>query len=272
MSQETVSARGMSDTARRSGARARPWPREHGAWAILLVSFAAGWAVAWRADPRLIPLLVACVFALAVRTHVLEVASRQSLILLWPWGVVDGLVSLAGLCATAVGRPAVVGMAALGLFAMSADAGGRAMRLARGLAADVASIGALTLAGPAALYVASGTLSGDAFWLWAALTMHFLGAVLRVRARLAQTKDITSGARTWRAMLVYHAAAALIAGALGAFGSAPRLLWTAFAPAVLWAFREPRHAEPVVLATIGRRERNGSLLFAVLAALAFRLR
>jgi len=252
--------------------KARPWPREHGAWAILLVSFGAGWAVGWKPDIRLLPLLVACVFALALRTDVVEAVTARRLRRLWPWGVSDGLVSLAALCTAAVGRPGLFGMAVLGMLAMSVDTAVRGGRIPRSLLAEVVSTGGLALAGPAALYTASGVLSGDVLWLWTALTVHFLGAVLRVRARLAQSKDASMGRRAWKAVLVYHLCAAAAAGAAGLLGWVPPAMWAAFVPALLSGLRERGQSGPLVLAKVGRRERNGSILFAVLLAAASRLR
>lgn len=254
-----------------SGVGVRPWPREHGAWAILLVSFGVGWAVAWEFDLRILPLLVSCSFALALRTDVLDAVATRSVGRLWPWGISDGLVSLAGLSAAAIGRPVLLGMAVVGLLAISADAALRAARVRRGLAADIVSTGALALAGPAALYTVSGVLSAQALCVWVVLTVHFLEAVLRVRARLAQAKDVGGGHRAWALVLAYHLAAAALAGALALFGWVPPAMWLAFAPAVLFALRERGRSGPVVLARVGRSERNGSILFAVLLVTSYRL-
>lgn len=121
------------------------------------------------------------------------------------------------------------------------------------------------------MYTASGVLSAQAACIWAVLVVHFLGAVPRFRARLAQAKDVGSGRRAWALVVAYHSGAVALAGALGMLGWVPPAMWLAFAPAVLFDLRERGRTGPVVLAKVGRSERNGSILFAVLLVTSFRL-
>jgi hypothetical protein len=181
------------------------FPREHGAWGLLLVPLVTGAAVGLRPGGpiiRLVPLVIAALALFWLRTPVeswlgtgpmraqqggeLRVVRRTAVML----GVVS---SLALVCLFWHGRnPGLVWIGAVAAVAFAAQALLRkAWRQAR-IAAQIIGAAGLASTAPAAYYVASGHWNSTAWTLWianfafAANQIHFVQ--LRIHAARAATK------------------------------------------------------------------------------------
>lgn len=263
------------------------FPREHGAWGILLVPLITGAAAGLHAGGHtesLAPLFIA-VLALfwlrtpleswmgsapvkarsaeeihQVRSACLVLATVSAAALLWLfWGARNpNLLWIGAIAGTALAGQAIIR---------------QAWRKQRTVAQIIGAAG-LTSVAAAACYATTNRLDRLAFSLWA---LNFLFASnqiqfvqLRIRAAHAKTPaERLAGGRAflWSQMLT---AAVLIAG------SATRLIdWllaAAFAP-ILWRgfawYLSP--FEPLVVRTLGKRELGYAIAFGILLILATRL-
>jgi len=275
----------MSGTPGRQ--RSLVFPREHGAWGILLVPLITGTAVGLRggnSGGSLAPLTIAVLAMFWLRTPLeswmgtvptkarsrseFELVRRAALILsaiavaalvwlFWGWRNLD-LLWLGVIAATAFLGQATVR---------------RIWRKARTAAQMIGAAG-LTVVAPAAYYVVSGHLNNRAWLLWllnlafAANQIQFVQLRIRGAHAMSRTDKLTLGGS--------FIAAQFILITLLVTGCAVRLLtWyaaTAFAPVLgrgfAWFSSTYR---PLAIHALGKRELMHAMVFGVLLILAFRL-
>ena len=264
------------------------WPREHGAWGILLVPLLTG---AWIGNPqgeRIIWLFFFAVVALGLfclRTPVevmLTISRMQpqndaerratlysfcvyssvvglSLAILFWWARADGLLLLGAVAAAAFLLQAVLKTL------------GRKTRMNAQLTGAIA----LTSTAAGAYYVASGALDRTAFVLWAANWLFAANQIYYVQLRLRAARAVTWAEKLarGRGFLLSEAFTLLLLGLAWRTGWLPGLALAAFIPVLVrgltWFARSPR---PLAIHRLGVSELIHAIVFGVLFIASFQLR
>lgn len=265
--------------------RALVFPREHGAWGMLLVPLMTGAAVGLRAGEQVMPTLLLTTLVLALfclrtpleswlGTGAVRAQTSEERQLVRRFTI--PLVAIAALAGTALfwqgkNRDLLL----LGVIAGSAFAGqislkkmGRATRVA----AEVVGALALTSTAPAAYCAATGRLDAKAWtlwllnWLFAANQIHFVWLSIR-GARYGLSAEKFLAGLTFLAGQVLLGAILLIASRLAWL---PALTIVAFVPVLLrgfvWFAKSP---QPIVVRRLGWTELAHALVFGVLLATSF---
>jgi hypothetical protein len=259
----------------------RNWriPKEHGVWAMIYVPLLLGATAAGAWGVRIVWLAVAATAFLF---------AREASLAWWRarvWGRDPGnagrMALFYSVLAAASGVELMLSNNLWGLGAFGAaatvlaiwHARQAARREERTVATEVLGIAGLTLTAPAAHYAALGRFETAGLWIWAASAAYFTSSVFYVKLRVltAYPKQPGELARIRRWCWLYHAALALAAGAVVAFGAAPVALLLAYTPVLARAFWHLwRPAQRLVLTRVGLLEIAYSVLFLFWAALAFR--
>jgi hypothetical protein len=138
--------------------------------------------------------------------------------------------------------------------------------------AEILGIIGLTLTAPAAYYVARGSWTGTAVWLWALCVLYFASSVFYVKLRVLslqprkdrERRDMRAGAIAYHALLLIALVGLTVARRL------PVLALVAFVPVLArtaWSLGRP--VRPVNLRRVGGLEILYSVNFLVFTALAF---
>jgi len=264
------------------------FPREHGAWGILLVPLATEAAVGLLAGGRagpLAPLGIAVLALFWLRTPVeswmgtapVRARTHDEVAL-----VRNAALALAAVALTALiwlfwgGRnPRLLWIgAAAGAAFIAQTAVKRTGRSAR-TAAQIVGAAGLTLVAPAAYYAVTGRLNGAAWSLWIANLLFAANQIqfvqLRIRAAHAiKPNEKVSAGRGFLAGQIILMALLGLACADRLFGWYATL---AFLPVLFrgfaWFVSEP---EPLAIHALGRRELIHAVAFAFLLVLGFQLR
>jgi hypothetical protein len=263
------------------------WPREHGAWGILLVPLVSGAWVGLLAGRGIASLLLFTVAALALfclrtpveiwlETSPLRPATRSErrvvLCSILVYACIAGLVVGTLLWSARAYGLLILGTAVAGLFVAQAVLKklGRPTRMTSQL------IGALGLTSTAAgaYYVVTGQLDSRALilwganWLLVANQIHFVQ--LRIRAARASTRGekIARG----RSFLLGELLTTFLLALAWRTGNFPGLAILAFVPVlargVLWFFRRPA---PLAIHRLGVSELTHALVFGALLILGYQL-
>ena len=257
------------------------WPREHGAWGILLVSLITGAAIGLSSAANLIPLLwliLAAIAAFCLRTPIENsmpgAPFRPRTQAEWQWvsmaatayiliggfaGImlwIDGAVKL-------IWMPA---LAAFGLFALQAVLKrlGRAWRMP---SAILAAFG-MTLTATIGYIVAAGKAGDLAIGVWLLNGLFAANQILYVQFRISETRDARNSAsiRRKRIFLASEAVTttAIMAGSLT--GALPNLALISFVPLLvrggIWSFRTV--PEPLRIHRLGKTELAHAIVFGLL--------
>jgi hypothetical protein len=254
-------------------------PREHGAWAMLYVPFAAGVLVAGKVNWGVALLLVATTAVFI---------SRESLVA-WLRAESRGrdaggarraaLVYLA--LAAAGGLPlllfyqlywlAPLALAGAVLLAVNGKQGLEMED--RSIKGELLAIAAMSLTGPAAYYAASRSWDATAFWLWALSAVYFASSVFYIKLRVLRLNPRRAEAarQVSHYSASYHLAVLAALAALAAAGQLHLFAVAAFAPVIaraLWSLAQP--AKKVNLKRAGVLELAYSIIFLVFVTLNFR--
>lgn len=253
-------------------------PREHGAWVMLLVAYLLGTVTAGSAGwPSALLLVAILALFIASRPLELSIQGRGS-------SAVGRLVAY-GVIGIAAGLGLLVRFGLWMLLPLGAGAGLilglqvplRKRHLDRTWPARLASIAALLAAGPAAYYVASGSLDTRALGVWLLASLYSGSSVFYVRLHYRppakrKGEPLQEGRlAAERQMGTYLATIFATTAVLGLAGALPPLAMAAFVPLaikVAWAWRR-RDLRPS-LRQIGLREMGHSALFLLLAGGAMR--
>jgi YwiC-like protein len=289
ISQHSAHQEAKSHVSEWSAARVRSlvWPREHGAWGILLVPLVTGAAVGLAAGRGLLPLLLftlaaLALFCLRVPVEVLLettplrvqnpgerravvfflslyalIAAASLAILFWS-GRANGLLLLGGAAAAALGLQAVLRKL------------GRDMRMSSQL---VGAIG-LTSTAAGACYVATGHFDTRALVLWAANWLFAANQIHYVQLRIHAARAASRAQKLSRGwgFLVNETSTALLLGLAWRLALLPGWATLAFAPILLrglaWFLRP--HT-PLHVHSLGKLELAHAILFCLLFVLALLL-
>lgn len=269
-------------------------PREHGAWAMLLMpfllgSFAAGWG-GWGSF-----FLLTAILLLFSSSRPLEVAlqywshskasneragrdelqerGRSALIHLATYLTLGGASGL--LLLLLFQRWDLLGLGIVAGAALALQLPLKRRRLDRSWTARLLSIAALSATGPAAYYVASGLLDRHAVAIWLLAFLYSGASVFYVRLVYqppARLKLDTLGqlrAQAGKQIAAYLVVAALVVGGLTALGWMPVLGILSLLPTgakAAWVWTRPDYRP--TLKQVGLTEIGHSTLFALLALLA----
>lgn len=262
------------------------WPREHGAWGMLLIPLVAGGWVGLRAGHG-ISLLVFFGFAalalFCLRTP-LEAWLETSPLRAQTWGekraVAYSMIFYASIAGVALavlwGRGRGYGLLILAAVVAATFVAQAVLRkLGRETRMMAQLIGALGLTSTAAgaYYVVTGRFDSTALtlwaanWLFAANQIHFVQLRIRAARAATRTEKFVRG----RDFLVGEAFTALLVWLAWRFGSLPGLAGLAFGPVLLrglvWFFT-PRRAT-LDIHRLGLSELVHALAFGVLFILGF---
>ncbi|HXF05323.1 MAG TPA: YwiC-like family protein [Blastocatellia bacterium] len=253
-------------------------PKEHGAWAMVSVSLALGMLVARQVSGRLI-LLIISVMALFI--------ARESLVAWWrarqrgrSVPEAERLARFYLAVALVTGAPLVLWHHLLGLVPLGLLAGVLLLlnlRQAESLEdrtvlGEILAITGLTLAAPAAYYVARGRWESTALWLWVLSALYFTSSVFYVKLRVLSAGRRREEAQrsVWRQCLFYHSFLLAALVLLAVTGRVNLFVLCAFVPILartLWALLRP--VRWLNLTRIGILEIVYSLIFLVFLTLGF---
>ena len=228
--------------------RSLVWPREHGAWGMLLVPLVTGAALGRPVGDRIVLVLLLTLAALGLFCARTPVEARLGIS---PWRaqsprerrVIDHSIYI--YTSISFGALAIllwqirssellwVGAAAATAFLGQAILRSRGRRT-RMVAQLVGSIG-LTATAPAAYYVASGRLDTTAFVIWAANWVFAANQILYVQTRIRSARATTFNERLSQGkwFVLDEIAMALVLALSWRRGWLPSLALLAFVP-VLW--------------------------------------
>lgn len=225
-----------------------PLPREHGAWAVVLVPFAVGSFFSPQPTIELFLLFAAVMgFFLAhvpVRTIIRERSGRtrkQALPDERRWAAIAlGIACIAGVILMNRGFSLLGVIAAAGVVSFLGNL--VLMRKNRpSLVADLVAVLGLTLSGPAAYYVATGLLDERAFVLWFSLALFFGSGFVYVQMKI-RASSVKKSSLTWKERLIlgkgnilYHLTAIGCIALLAWMTGSDLLLIATFAPMTLHA-------------------------------------
>jgi hypothetical protein len=259
-------------------------PRQHGAWSILLVGYAIGTLAFDGGGPAVPWLVLGAVTAGFVARHAtltaLQLCRKDP-----RWRAVSaGGLALAGLSAMLMGV-LVVGYGRWGLVIVAAGAGLLVLasvvierrhrdRTAWG---ELVGVAGLSSAIPLASYARTGALDGPLLGLWLLGLLYFSGSVFHVRFIVRRWRlrrgPFVERLRAGLPSVVYHLAALGAVVALGTLGWTPKWVAVALVPVTakaLWALRRGGDTPPAIR-SLGFTELGHSILFAVLAVVAYRV-
>lgn len=264
------------------------WPREHGAWGILLVSLLTGAAIGLSSAANLVPLLwltLAALAAFCLRTPIENSLPRSPFRprtqAEWRWvkAAASGYIvmgALAGVMLWMDGAVRLIWMpalAAVAFFALQAvlKRFGRAWRMP----AEILAAFGMTLAAAAGYMVAAGKTGNLAIGVWLLNGLFAANQILYVQLRIRETRDAgnSPSLRRKRIFLASEAvtAAAIIAGSLT--GLLPGLALISFVPLLvrgcIWSFRTGQ--TPLRIHRLGKTELAQAIVFGLLLIAAARI-
>jgi hypothetical protein len=263
--------------------------KEHGAWAMLSVSFAIGLGVAAQGYGRAMVFL-ALILSLHLARYPLSLMLRAGRRrgpngeAYRRWAVWFGIYLTSGLILAAIlllahrlWLLALLGAAALIFLALHLWLG--AVGSGRSVAGELLGISGLALSAPGAYYVASGSLDERVLLLWALTLLYFGGSVFYVKMRIDQ-ETAKAGppvlrVRLFRGMgvMIYHSLALVVVSLLACFRAVPPLLPIAFLPPAVKAFKGTLEGRSEMkVKTVGFIEVAYSAAFAAMTIWAYHVR
>lgn len=227
--------------------KSAPFPREHGAWVMLLLPLLVGGVVGDHpGDMRMLELAAAAVLAFAARNAASLFWRRRTNTIAGWWTIIYGTSALL------LGLPLVTGpsgtaasmrllalavLPSIVLFTLLVIVKPRS-RFDRTTVGEIVGVAALTATGPAAYLVSSGRLDRSAIVLWAVNFIYYSGGVIYVKMRLDAMKHRADWTQSTKFATGYlHLVSTLFVGA-GVFVLAAEwpahgmLIAAAFAPAL----------------------------------------
>jgi hypothetical protein len=263
------------------------WPREHGAWGMLLVPLATGAWIGLSSGHRVLSLILFSVAVLALfclRTPLeawLETSPFRAHTPLERQVVLYSMMAYASIAAAALGM-LFLREQAYGLLPLGAAVGatflaqallrkwGRQNRIAAQL---IGSLG-LTSTAAGAYYVVAGRLDSTALLLWAANWVFAANQIHFVQVRIHSARAATPAEKLarGRGFLIGEALTVLLLALAWRLGILPGLATLAFLPVLIrgvsWFFARPA---PLNVHRLGFGELGYALAFGVLFILGFQL-
>jgi len=238
-------------TLNHSRLRAFVWPREHGAWGLLLVPLATGAGVAQPAGQRLVWVLLFAAVALGLFCLRTPVEARLEVSPLRPRNAAErrlihhsiyAYASVAGLAlAVLFGWAHAYGLLWLGVAAASVfllQAVWRRRSLENRRTAQWLGAVALTSTAAGAYYLGTGRFDRTAVVLWATNWLFAVNQIHFVQLRIRSARVVTRAEKLaqGKPFLLHQAAAMLLFAAAWRAGWVPGLALLAFGPVLLRGF------------------------------------
>ena len=254
-----------------------PLPREHGAWAVLLIPLFVAMGVAGQWGVRS-SLLLGAVLSLYLARYPLVLWAR-SRFEMFPE---KGLSILSVWLAIGLGLGAVltfnyrlyllVPFAVVGALFLLVHLMLVRYRNERTIVGEFLGIGALTLTAPAAFYAVTGSVAARAFLLWFVNVAYFGASVFYVKMRVADRSrtEKPEGRLFAGSLLLYQAVVLICIGLLSYFDLLPPLIFVAFLPMALHTVVDAaRREKQLDIKRLGFTLVAHSVVFALLAVGTF---
>ncbi len=261
----------------RSRFRSFVWPREHGAWGMLLVPLATGAVMGHPSGQRIIWILLFAAVALGLFCLRTPVEAWLEISPLRPQNDVERRLvyysiytyaSFAGLALAVL----IFGVRAYGLLLLGAAAATSFLlqavlkRLGRETRLNAQLTGAIALTSTAAgaYYLAAGELNRTALLIWAANWLFAANQIHFVQLRIHSARVITLAEKLvcGRSFLVHQVVALFLLGMAWRAGWLPGLALLAFAPVLIrglaWFLESPR---PLQVHRLGMSELAYAIVF-----------
>ena len=262
-----------------------PLPREHGAWAMFLVSLFVGWLVAgqWNIQGVVYALSATGIFLARHPLGLVLKAWRrrkplERSLTIWA-GIYLAFSGLGGIWLVTLGQRAqllaLIPLVGLLLMAYLSQV---MRRKESSILGELTGIAGLVLNAPAAYYAATGHFDATAGGLWAIHLLYFSGSVFYIKLKVReQTRreapsQLSQRLIAGRACLTYQTLALSIVALLASLRWMPALMPLALVPvtikAIVGALRW-QDRRSLSLIRLGLIEVAHSLLFGALAILIF---
>ncbi len=265
--------------------RKPPFPREHGAWAMFLVSLVVGWLVAgeWNLQGTVLALSATGAFlgrhpmGLALKARRRRKSIDRSLAI-WT-GAYLAIGGLGGLWLITLGeRPGLLVFVPLATLLFAAYLRQVAHRKEYSVLGELLGIAGLVLNAPAAYYASSGRFDATAGGLWVIHLLYFSGSVfyiklkVREQARRQAPNQLSQRLIAGRACLAYQSTALTVVALLVLVRWMPALTPLALIPVTIktiigtvrWQDRPS-----LSLVRLGLTEVGHSLLFGLMTVLIY---
>ncbi|MCL5960529.1 MAG: YwiC-like family protein [Chloroflexi bacterium] len=261
-------------------------PKEHGAWAMLLIPLAIGWGVAGKLDLEALLFLVTTVLFFIGRYPLGQLANRnaskpissalQRRLVIWST-VFVGIAVLSGLVLLfPYRRWSLLLLGAICVLFLLLQFLLQRRRADRTAWGELLAIAGLSMTGPGAYYSLVGTFDNTAFALWILPFLYSGSSVfyvkMKVRQRLSKNRA-TERREKWRigqASALYLVSLLVVAVGLALSGAIPPLAAVAFLPLTYKMVTGIFKIQPdLTIRRIGFTELGHSLLFAALLVLIF---
>jgi hypothetical protein len=264
------------------------WPREHGAWGILLVSLITGAAVGLSSVANLVPLVwltLAAIAAFCLRTPIENSMPgspfRPRTRAEWRWVITAASVYIligifAGILLWIDGAVSLIWMPALAAFALFAlQAAVKRLGRAWRMPAEILAAFGMTLTAAIGCVVAAGQAGDKAIGVWLLNGLFAANQILYVQFRISETRDVRndSSLHRKRIFLVSEVvtAVAIIAGSVT--GLLPELALISFVPLLvrggIWSFRTGQ--QPLRIHRLGKTELAHAIVFGLLLVAVSRI-
>jgi len=242
------------------------WPKEHGAWVILFVSFTIGAVCGAEKLGWQLVLLAAILLAFLGRADFTEWIRGKKPPQAFPWFLADAVGAAVLLSLLIVnGYWLLLPMAAVSGAILAVHTFAYAKRNARKLWAEAIGVVGLAASAPAAWYVSTGEVWPKGVVLWALCSLYFIGAVMHVEHLIAARSGRFRTAQLLRRLsIAYHLCAVVLAAAVAYTAGLPWLVGTAMVPAWIRAVHPSPGYQHGPLTRVGRAESAYAVLFAAI--------
>ena len=260
-------------------------PKEHGAWAMLIVPLLLGAAIAPVWHYRTILLFVAALAFFLMRhplATLVKFRQRKNMdrTYLWQWSIIYGGVALLGVGWLIVGYRLwwLLVLGGVGSLLVLFHLWLVARRQEMSVIGELSGIVGLALGAPMAYYTASGQLDGLAWLLWLINLLYFSGTVFYIKLKVRQQPRLPAPTQVSdrlikaKACLTYQTLALTVSIVVVALELAPKLLPLALLPAALKSFYgawQWQDRASLSLLRLGIIEIVHAILFAGLVIAAF---
>ena len=258
-------------------------PREHGAWAMLIVPLIVGVGVGGKWSTSLLPLAltVLCFFLLryplmlAIKSRAPD--TRQDAL---RWSAIYAALTTIGGTWLLLATPLLplIAIGALGLASLAIYLSLAARHAEMSTAGEWVGIAGLALGAPIAYLVATNALNATAIALYLLNVLFFGGTVLYIKFKVREQPRLVEPTMHWleklwagRVTILYHAVTLLVVALLAAIGFMPALAAIAFAlplcKVVGGAITRPARLN---IPRLGFIELGTTIAFAAVVLLAYR--
>lgn len=165
-------------------------PKEHGAWAILLIPYSIGVAIADGFSPRTILGLIGILLLFISRPSLIALLKRRNIsssyVLLWLNFLIPATLGLSiySLLFVRYGLWKLLHIGLVGLVLFFLYIWLTSQRKEHTIFGELVGIFMLTLSSPIAIYLAKGQLTIQAFMLWLVNTLYFAASIFYIKMKV----------------------------------------------------------------------------------------